>query len=427
MSKSSLALSNLRGFAIIMVVAFHSFIAYLGSQPTSPHPFDAPPYGWTANPIIDSARWFGFDLFCASQYVYLMHLMFFLSGLFVWPSLLRKGTKTFLHGRVLRLGVPFILGIYVLMPIAYFPVYRVTAVDPSWSAFLAHWIALPFSPAGPMWFLWFLLALNIAAAGLYWLAPRAGEHLGRLSVFAGTHPGRYFIALVVISAFAYIPLATVFEPWQWVELGPFSMQPSFSLQYVIYFFAGLGMGVYGFERGLFDAEGTLARHWAGWLLGALAAFLLWIIPTALLVQGPTELMAYTGVSVALKLVADIGFVLSSAAGCFALAALFLRFAAAPRPLLDSLSQHAYGIYFVHYVFVIWLQYMLLDAPLPAIAKAAFVFTGTLVLSWGVTAAACRSAIGARLIRGHRSALAASTLLAKGRYPDVGLSKLDSAP
>ena len=103
-----------------MVVAFHSFIAYLGSQPASPHPFDSPPFGWTANPIIDSQRWFGFDLFCASQYVYLMHLMFFLSGLFVWPSLLRRGAKTFLHGRVIRLGVPFILGIYLLMPVTYY-------------------------------------------------------------------------------------------------------------------------------------------------------------------------------------------------------------------------------------------------------------------------------------------------------------------
>ena len=83
MSKSSLALSNLRGFAILMVVAFHSFIAYLGSQPAAPLPFDLPPYAWRANPIVDSARWFGFDLFCAFQYVYLMHLMFLLSGLFV--------------------------------------------------------------------------------------------------------------------------------------------------------------------------------------------------------------------------------------------------------------------------------------------------------------------------------------------------------
>jgi hypothetical protein len=71
MSKTSLALGNLRGFTILMVVAFHSCIAYLGSQPLSALPFNEPPYGWLANPIIDSERWFGLDLFCAFQYVYL--------------------------------------------------------------------------------------------------------------------------------------------------------------------------------------------------------------------------------------------------------------------------------------------------------------------------------------------------------------------
>src|SRR5438128_3579912 len=160
-----------------------------------------------ANPIIDRARFVGFDLFCAFQYVHLMHLMFFLSGLFVWPSLLRKGARTFLYDRVLRLGVPFVLGVYVLMPVAYYAVYRVTAVDPSWSAFWSHWIALPFWPSGPMWFLWVLLLFNVAAAALFWLAPRAGEALGRLSENAGVRPGRFFLALVAVSAVAYLPLS----------------------------------------------------------------------------------------------------------------------------------------------------------------------------------------------------------------------------
>jgi hypothetical protein len=190
-------------------------------------PFDSPPFGWTANPIIDSQRWFGFDLFCASQYVYLMQLMFFLSGLFVWPSLLRKGAKTFLHGRVLRLGVPFILGVYLLMPVTYYPVYRVTAVDPSWSAFLSHWFALPFSPAGPMWFLWFLLVLNSRRRRSLLACPVRGRALGRLFC-PRRHPSRpvFHRAGERFSARLY-PLAAVFEPWQWVEFGPFSIQPSF--------------------------------------------------------------------------------------------------------------------------------------------------------------------------------------------------------
>ena len=102
--KRSLALANLRGFAILMVLFFHSFIAYVISQPASALPFDDPPYGWLVNPIIDSERWLGFDLFCAFQYTYLMHLMFFLSGMFVWPSLVGKRPQGFLRGRFVRLG-----------------------------------------------------------------------------------------------------------------------------------------------------------------------------------------------------------------------------------------------------------------------------------------------------------------------------------
>src|SRR5262252_6497300 len=85
--KSSLALRNLRGVVIILILAFHSFSAYIVSQPASPGRFDEPPYTWRAFPIIDSERWIGFDLLCAFMFLYLMQLMFFLSGLFVWPSL----------------------------------------------------------------------------------------------------------------------------------------------------------------------------------------------------------------------------------------------------------------------------------------------------------------------------------------------------
>ena len=392
MSKTSLALRNLRGFTIIMVVAFHSCIAYLGSQPLSALPFNEPPYGWLANPIIDSERWFGLDLFCAFQYVYLMHLMFLLSGLFVWPSLVRKGGRRFLYDRCLRLGAPFIFGVSLLMPLAYYPVYRVTAVEKSWSAFWFHWTALPFWPSGPMWFLWLLLALNIAVAALYVFAPRLIEFLGRLSAQVGEHPGRYALALITISALAYVPLAAVFQPWQWVRFGPFGFQPSFVLPYAVYFFAGVGVGAGGFARGLFAADGTLARQWVVWLAAAPAAFLVWIIPTALVVSGRGPGLR------GLQVIADIGFAMSSTTSCFALVALFLRFAMR-RPMLSNLSKNAYGIYLIHYVFVIWLQYVLLGTALFAIIKAAIVFLGTLTLSWITSAITSRIPLVEHLISG----------------------------
>ena len=85
--------------------------------------------------------------------------------------------------------------------------------------------------------------------------------------------------------------------------------------------------------------------------------------------------------------------------------MFLRFTGRHRPVFESLADNAYGIYLVHYVFVLWLQYMLLHAPLFAIAKAAIVFTGALMLSWATTAAVCRIPIGARLMGGKRRELA----------------------
>lgn len=62
MSSSSIALSNLRAVIILIVLAFHSVLAYLDFLPASPFRFDSPPYEWQAFPIIDSRRWFGFGL-----------------------------------------------------------------------------------------------------------------------------------------------------------------------------------------------------------------------------------------------------------------------------------------------------------------------------------------------------------------------------
>src|SRR5437879_11912954 len=66
-SRPNVALGNLRAVVILIVVAFHSALAYLASQPADAFAFDAPPYRWIAFPILDERRWFGFDLFCAWQ------------------------------------------------------------------------------------------------------------------------------------------------------------------------------------------------------------------------------------------------------------------------------------------------------------------------------------------------------------------------
>jgi glucans biosynthesis protein C len=391
MSVTSLALSNLRAIVILIVLAFHSVTAYLGSLPSAPHRFDVAPYDWQAFPIIDQQRWYGFDLFCAWNDVCLMSLMFFLSGLFVWPSLVRKQSFTFLTDRLLRLGLPMIPAILVLMPIALYPVYLVSAPDPSLAEYWRQFQALPFWPCGPQWFLWQLLILNIVAVALFKLYPNWGEALGQCAASTRTDPTRFIAMLIVASALAYVPMALIYSPWAWFQFSAFGFQWSRPLHYAVYFFAGAAVGAYGLERGLLAADGALARRWPLALVAAIIGLALWMTPTAIIMEsgeaGPLWL----------QLMANLGFTICCATGCMAVLAASIRFATRQRPWLDSLSASAYGIYLVHYPFVVWMQYALLNAPLPAIAKAALVFAVTLALSWSLVVALSQVPFGARLV------------------------------
>ena len=390
-ARSSLAFSNLRAVVILIVLAFHSVTAYLGSLGPSAFPFDAPPYEWRAFPIIDSQRWFGFDVFCAWQNTYLMSLMFFLSALFTWPSLGRKRSRTFLADRFRRLGVPFVFAVIVVMPIALYPIYRLTAVDPGLPAYARHYLALPFLPNGPMWFLWQLLALSVVAAGLHRLAPRMVERLGRWSANAGTRPGRYFIGLAIAATLAYVPMALAFTAWSWSDHGPLALQFSRPPLYAVFYLAGLGIGAAGLERGLLAPAGTLALGWAAWLGLALVSIMAWMGLTGL------EMSYGTSAPLGLRVVVHVCFALACASGCLFMIAASLRFGTMRWPVFDSLSHSAFGMYLLHYAFIVWLQYALLGVAAFAIAKAMIVFAGTLLLAWAATAAMRRVRLASRLI------------------------------
>jgi glucans biosynthesis protein C len=388
-SRSSLALDNLRAVVILIVLAFHSVLAYVSWIPARSGGFDNPPYGWRAFPILDSHRWLGFDLFCAWQDVYLMSLMFFLSGLFVSSSLARKHNWGFVRDRLLRLGVPFVFGVIVLVPVAEYPAYSVTAPNPGLADYFRSYMSLPFLPNGQLWFLWQLLALNFIVTGLNWAAPNALKCLGGWSIHLGRRPLLYLAVLIGISAVAYVPLALAFTPWEWTNSGPLALQFSRPLLYGVYFFAGVGIGAGGIDEGLVAADGDLSKRWWLWLAAALTALFAWMGMTFLTLGGSAP--------IAVQIASDLGFVVACAAGSAFLIAASLRFGLKRSRPLASLSANAYSLYLVHYVFVVWMQYGLLDLSVPAVLKAPIVFIVALVMSWVLILAVQRVPLGARLI------------------------------
>ncbi|MGO9399669.1 MAG: acyltransferase family protein [Xanthobacteraceae bacterium] len=389
MSRSSLALHNLRAVVILIVLAFHSVLAYVQFIPERSAGFDKPPYMWRAFPIVDSHRWFGFDLFCAWQDVYLMSLMFLLSGLFVWPSLQRKHSFGFVRDRLRRLGVPYVFGVLVLNPIAFYPAYRALGGAPSVSAYVRDYIALPFLPNAQLWFLWQLLALNFVVVAMNRIAPAAIPALGRWCAKAGQRPAVFFAVLIAVSAVAYVPLALAFTPWAWSNSGLLSVQWCRPLLYGVYFFTGIGIGAAGLDVGLVAADGALGRHWKLWLALALATLFLWMGVTSLTLDGSAPLP--------IEIAADLCFVLACAGGCFFIIASSLRFGLKRSAALDSLSVNAYSLYLVHYVFTVWLQYALLGAALFALLKGVIVFCGTVILSWLTILLVERIPFGLRLV------------------------------
>jgi peptidoglycan/LPS O-acetylase OafA/YrhL len=413
--RSSVAIDNLRAIVILLVISFHSVLAYLNFLPATPFPFDSPPYLWRAFPIVDGERWLGFDLFCAWQDVFLMSFFMLLSGLFVWPSLDRKGALTFLSDRILRLGLPFVVIVLVLMPLAHYPTYLQTAAVPGLAEFWRHWLALPLWPIGPMWFILVLLAGDLLAAGLYvFVAPHA-EAVLRVSAYARRHPGRFLAGLVLASALAYLPLELAFGASAWFHRGPFSFQLSRPLHYAVYFFAGAAIGACGIERGLLAIDGPLLRRWKVWLAAALLSFMLWLALTAL--------VRADGNAAPLVLVIgdDLSFVLACFCSCLFSLAFGLRFARLPARILDSLKSNAYGMYLIHYLFVVWLQYAMLGLSLPAIVKGSIVFCGALALSWSATGALRQLPLVAQVIGADRRRSTPAPIPAPAHSPPIGLA------
>jgi surface polysaccharide O-acyltransferase-like enzyme len=206
-------------------------------------------------------------------------------------------------------------------------------------------------------------------------------------------PSRLFVALVVLSAALYLPLSQTVGAMHWFELGPFTAQTSRIGHYALYFAIGAVLGTQDLDRGLMQRTGALARHWLRWTNLSVLVF---VVAMAVIVATFIAL-SKGSLGRALWFSADLGFVVSGAATSLMWLALCARFGHGGGRVWASLARNAYGMFLVHYVYVAWLQYALLDAALPGVAKGALVFVGTVLLSWGTTAALRRIPTIGRLI------------------------------
>jgi peptidoglycan/LPS O-acetylase OafA/YrhL len=380
----------LRAFVVVLVILHHSVLAYAVVWPAQPRTFEI-----LAAPVVDPERWAGFDVLTTFNDTFFMALMFLLSGLFVWPSLERRGVAEFLRERGLRLGIPFVVVVGILMPFAYYPTYVLTGADPSFLAYVRAWLSFGIWPSGPAWFIWLLLAFDGAAAALHAILRRSMANTRAPHPRIYNSPPVFVAMLLVVSALAYVPMELVIGADRWLTLGPFSFQASRLLLYATYFLAGVQMGASGIESGLFARNAELVQRWPIWLLAGFASYALQLAIIVTLVLPAAS--AHRPLPFIPHLLNDLFFVLCCGTISLAFITFFRRFATVRQSIFDSLGASSYGLYLVHYPVVVWLQFALLTVALSPIAKGAIVFFVGFILSWGIVALLHCTRVVARIL------------------------------
>ncbi len=350
------AFDYLRVFVIALVVLQHAAMAYCTGGEL-PH---GGSYTNGSAPVVEAgAGWSGFNLAVSWTNGFFMPLMFLLSGLFVRASFRRKGLGSYLADRALRLGVPLLVGIVTLVPLAYYAAYLQGDGHARFALFWAHMVGEGPWPSGPLWFVGDLLVFD-ALLALLLARPVVQRGLRRLDTLLDRTPaGRWFAAFIALSALAYLPLHLAFGGAEWLTAGPFGIQADRIGLYFFFFAAGALVGAARLGR-------AFENQWMRWPL--LAALM------------NAVFFAVQGVDLP-DLVDGVVTVLFSTTMALGLLALAQQLGRRRTAMGDALAANAYGIFLLHWPIVLWLQYALLEAPLGPIAKGVLVLVLGFALAW----------------------------------------------
>ncbi len=386
-----LYLDYIRGFMVLLVVLDHSMHAY--SQNYSDF--------WFMSDINRSTL---IDVWHLHNDAIMMPFLLALAGLFVFVSLERRGYIGFLKERVLRLGIPFVIGVSV---VAGFVAYNKAVIrdgilkgffDFWWHDYL-HWENSPFENfiMGSFWFLYYLALLTAIVLILNLVLPWSLRALGAGMRAAFRRPVAGFITLSLISAVILGLSDMVWGAHWW-----FGFKPVFYLRRARFLIEGfcffLGVGAYfaGFFKDP-DLLKRLSDSWAAWLMASLVIGGLYTAYTLLyfydgaydrgfmpLIQEGDWAGVWTYITEGqgiypLIRTTLLGFYIMVLMPMYL--SLFAKFLNTPKPVWISLAACSYGIYIVHEPLALWMHVKLYDLDLPALLKFAISGGFSLGVSW----------------------------------------------
>lgn len=345
-----------------------------------------------------------FDVLHMINNGFMMMLLFFLAGLFVLPSLKRRGYLSFAKERFLRLVVPFLVGLPLLCPLLTYPRY-VFKENPL-MGFGEYWLGLFSDPelmskwqAGPLWFIYYLVLLTTVLVLIYSLVPGVIRLLARGVQSMVARPW-LALGLVIFTSALLLGISDLIwgAPW-WIGFGKlFYVQGSRFLLQAFYFLLGALIA----EAGLLEKPKLwdgLANRWPTLLVTTLVAGTLyigyslnfyedgaynvlvrrhfhegedWTTLWPVFMEGAPMVLARTTLH---------------ALFCTFISLFLLGFFRAqlnhPHRLWASLAVSSYGIYLTHEPFVVWAHFGMNGLEIPSFVKWLISGVGALVVSWAL--------------------------------------------
>jgi glucans biosynthesis protein C len=359
-------LDNLRAFAIILVIVLHAAITYMAD----------PPSWWY---VIDPDRSVVFTWLVLAVDVPIMQVLFFVAGYFAVRSLQRRGPQGFIREKVVRLAIPWILGVVLLAPLATYMNYVSRGVPTGYLQFWTSDFWGPMFQQSVYWFLGVLFVAFLVLVYAYLLPARAVLQAGQPRVEQPR--ARLFFWFILLTAGGSILYSPNLGLDGWRSLSYlFVVQPARIAFYVGYFI----LGIYAERHGWFTEAGFRPRL-APWGAGCVIAGLVYL---AFRMAGPDMSLPSQAVESAL-------FSTFCLAALIAGVALFRRWIDGAGLAWRTLAANSFGIYYVHPLVLYPLAYVLVGVAIPAIAKLAILVVATLLGSLAVSVLVLKRVPGLR--------------------------------
>jgi len=355
MKVKNYAMNNLKGVLAFLVVIHHAFLAYTTS-------------GY-ASQVVDPQNFIGFDYITFYLDNFFMFAFFMISGFFVYNSISCRGPVKYVLSRLLKLGIPFIIGTYI---INFFGIYIKDSIVLNFpinaESLKYYWSVVKGMLIGQhLWFLWVLLAFNILILLIHLLTKKFSNKF-----FIYTKPWTQIILLVVMAAIFY-RISIQFLGTEFIRLvGPLTFQGGRIAVYFIIFIFGYLIGKAGIDKTFLGKESPYKKYWYIYLLTGLVL----VIFVYLIVYNFKFVPLYEFAAImnsAAFIITPIGFIL-----------LFNRMFSSENKFLGLLGDNAFGIYIIHYSIVLIFQALFLRIYIPGLIKGLSVALISYIVSFTLT-------------------------------------------